>query len=389
MNKILIFSPFALEFGRGGEISTIELVSGLNKHFEIKLIHTNIRYQEKSLSPNTILGKLGNIENLIRLRYATYKISDKVFTFPYPQDIITLFGEIKRSDIVYFSISTIKNSLLFIISSLFFRSKKYIVGYRKPLNIKKRFSIYNLKYRTNILILSLFRKRFFHHTLSKHAKNYLEKFYEPKKVFHITHGIDLERYKQIDVKKKSDTLNFIYIGYLDDEHKGVGVLLKGIRQFLSRKNISNVHFEICGKGPLFLEVKTLESEFPNFITFHGYVDNDNIFRFYAENDIFLFTSRREPFPRTIMEALAGGCIILCTKTIGSIELLKSKDFSFFLKRLNKNEISNSIAEILRIWKEQPQKIEKLQKEAKIFVEENYSFKFELEGFHRLIHKILY
>lgn len=384
MKRILIFSPHALEYGRGGEISTIELASGLKKHYIITLIHTNIRLKEKALSKNTIMDKLGKIDHLERLRFATIRLGNKILTFPYPQDVIQLFKEIKKSDIIYFSISTIKNSLLFIFSSIIYQSKKYIVGYRKPLQTKKLFSIYNLKYRINILILSLFKNKFYHHALSKHAKDYLENFYDREKVIHITHGIDLKRYKNLKTEKNSEILNFLYIGYLDDEHKGVGILLEGIKEFLLENKYLNIFFEFCGKGPLEPELKKLERTFPHFIKFHGYIDNIEIPNYYAKNDIFLFTSRREPFPRTIMEALAGECIILCTKTIGSVELLDNKNFGFFLDNLSPTNIKNSLEEIYHFWKKNPQKIKYLQKKAMKFVKQNYSIQNELNEFKELI-----
>ena len=47
MAKIIIFSPNIVEFGRGGEISSMELASGLNKFYDVSFIDTNISPGEK------------------------------------------------------------------------------------------------------------------------------------------------------------------------------------------------------------------------------------------------------------------------------------------------------------------------------------------------------
>ena len=48
---------------------------------------------------------------------------------------------------------------------------------------------------------------------------------------------------------------------------------------------------------------------------------EKISEYYKMNDAYIFTSRSEPFPRVLMEALASGEIIICSHTIGSDELL--------------------------------------------------------------------
>ena len=83
---------------------------------------------------------------------------------------------------------------------------KIIIGYRKPLHSDKLISLYNLKYTMSILFLSLFKKRIYHHTLSYQAKKYLENFYNPESVIHITHGIELVNYLDNGKKKKRNNI---------------------------------------------------------------------------------------------------------------------------------------------------------------------------------------
>lgn len=385
--KILVFSPVSLEYGRGGEISTLELASGLSEFYDVSLIDTSVLPGKKSLSRDKILKKTRKIRKLATIYFATIHIFGRVLTFPYPREIKRLFNQIRNSDIVYFSISTIKTSLIFLLAKLIYRKVHFIIGYRKPFNIDKLLSLFNLKYRINICLLSLFKKRIFHHALSIHAKNFLENFYNPQKVIHITHGIEVEAFRALNIKKNDNYLNFIYIGHFDDEHKGVNVLLKGIKLFLIDNKGLPVRFEFCGKGPLESNIRSLEKEFPNHIIFSGYIEHNQILKYYGKNDVFLFTSRVEPFPRTIMEALAGRLLILASKTIGSIELLLMKDFGFFLSNLKPEDIKQKLIEIYKIWKHKPERIRSLQKGAQRYVFNNYTIEKEIEGFRELIRQI--
>ena len=94
----------------------------------------------------------------------------------------------------------------------------------------------------------------------KNTKLFLDKFYEHSHVTHILHGVKLDKFK-IDVvdKKQADMLKFIYVGNLDDVHKGFNILIRGIRLFLEQNKGIKVFFEFCGVGPLKFELKNKPS----------------------------------------------------------------------------------------------------------------------------------
>jgi glycosyltransferase involved in cell wall biosynthesis len=299
-----------------------------------------------------------------------------------------MYNGIKKNNMVFSSISTIKIDLLLILFSLIQRRAKFIISFRKPLYSEKLFSFYNLKYRFSILLFSIFKKRFIIHTISSHAKKYLENFYKPNRVHHIIHGVDLDNYREKQVEKNHGILNFIYVGNLDDIHKGVGVMLDGIDKFIKENKELKVFFEFCGRGPLESRIKELQEKFPSIVKYNGYISNNKISEYYKRNDVFLFTSRREPFGRVIIEALASKLIIICTKTYGSIEILKKKEFAFFLNKLNTLEIENKINEVYELWRKKPQKFNDLKEAAKRYAIEKYDHSHELKGFIKLINSII-
>lgn len=388
MKTIFILSPVSLEHGRGGEISSMELALGLNQFYNITFADTNRDLGKKLIPREDINKKLKGIKRIHHLNFATAKIFNKNFDIIYPWEFIRLYRLIKKCDVVYTSISNFKISFMFMILSIINRKSKFIIGYRRPLYSNKLFSLYNVRYRASILLFSLFRKRIYHHALSRYAKKFLDNFYDPKKVVHITHGIQLKDYVSRNFSKnKKEILKFIYVGYLDDVHKGIKVLLKGIEIFIEKNNPNDVIFEFCGMGPLESDICALEKRFPNYIKFNGYISYDQIANFYGKSDVFLFSSRREPFPRVLMEALAARLVIICSKTIGSIELLKGKEFAFFIDKLDPKGFCEKINEVYRLWKESPEKINQLQNQAQEFVIKNYSTDIEIKMFRNLIDKV--
>lgn len=57
-------------------------------------------------------------------------------------------------------------------------------------------------------------------------------------------------------------------------------------------------------------MKKLENKYPEHIKYHGYVSNEKMPEIYKKNDVMLFSSRRKPFRRVIMEGLTGNLMIL-------------------------------------------------------------------------------
>ena len=85
-------------------------------------------------------------------------------------------------------------------------------------------------------------------------------------------------------------------------------------------NLLDVELYIIGTGPLESYLKKISSKYLNQnIFFLGYVDNP--YPYLKSADIFLLTSKSEGFPTVVVEALALGIPVVCTKVGGVEELL--------------------------------------------------------------------
>jgi len=188
-------------------------------------------------------------------------------------------------------------------------------------------------------------------------------------------------------KKREDVLKFVYLGFLNDIHKGVGVLLKAIEEFLNENKNLKVFFEIIGVGPLKPEVERLEEKFPTFLKYLGYLNKEELGEALKRNDILLFSSRKEPFGRVIIESLVAEQIVICTPTVGSVEILRGKEFAFFLKKLDIKEFKESIMRLYKEWIENPEKIRNLQKLASQYALDKYSISREIKMFKDFIDRI--
>ena len=70
MVNILLFSPSAIENGRGGEISSMELAAGLSQTHRVTFVDTNRITSKKLLNKQTIIKKLEGVKKTERIRFA-------------------------------------------------------------------------------------------------------------------------------------------------------------------------------------------------------------------------------------------------------------------------------------------------------------------------------
>lgn len=388
MVNVLVFSKNALENGRGGELFFIELAAGLQEYYKVTLLETNILINKKFLLKEEIEKRLRGIKRISQLKFAQLSVLNKKFNFPYPSTIRKIYKMVKVNDIIYTLASNFKINLIIMFTSLLNPQIKFTIGYHKPLHSEKKLSLYNLKNRISILFFSLFKKNFYHHTISLHTKKYLENFFDRKKISFLIEGLELDKFADNNLeKKREDVLKFVYLGFLDDIHKGAGVLLKAIEEFLNENKNLKVFFEIIGIGPLKPEVERLEKRFPKFLKYLGYLNKEELGEALKRNDILLFSSRKEPFGRVIIESLVAEQVIICTQTVGSIEILRGKKFAFFLKKLGIKEFKESIMRLYKEWIKNPEKIRDLQKLARQYALSKYSISREIKMFKDFFDRI--
>ena len=84
MVKIFVYCPNALERGRGGEISVMEIAKGFSRYYEITFTHTTKHFRNGLLTTKAIKEKLENVNIKTRIKFATFTLKNKSFSFPYP-----------------------------------------------------------------------------------------------------------------------------------------------------------------------------------------------------------------------------------------------------------------------------------------------------------------
>jgi len=193
----------------------------------------------------------------------------------------------------------------------------------------------------------------------------------------ISGGVDLQKYQKLDknfLRKKYKIAKnkkiLLYVGRLGKE-KNIPFLLHSLAKL---KRSDSVLF-IVGDGPERARLEKLSSrlKLTDKIIFTGFISADQIPSVYASGDLFVFASTSETQGLVVIEAMAAGTPVLAVKdeayegvVLNNVNgILVAEDTSAFTKTLNK---------LL----DDPQRIERLGKNASIFVREEFSSKHQAE-----------
>lgn len=178
-------------------------------------------------------------------------------------------------------------------------------------------------------------------------------------------GVDTDKIKNLTVNKKEkreslrldkDDIVLLSVGELN-ENKNHRLVIDAIYNS-SLKNDIRIKYIICGKGPLKEELENLINRFDlsSRIKLLGY--REDIYEIMKISDIFVFPSKREGLPVSVIEAMAAGLPIIASDIRGNNELVQSENGYLYN---NENEISEFILKLIDDSKKMGEKSFKISK----------------------------
>lgn len=163
-------------------------------------------------------------------------------------------------------------------------------------------------------------------------------------------GIDLSKIQNVqcdrnEVRKSmgvsEDCFLLLSIGELN-VNKNHQVVVKA----LAKLNNKNVHYAIAGLGDQKENLLNLAKELGVENQFHLLGYRTDALKLYKTADVFVFPSFREGLSVSMMEAMASGLPIICTKIRGNVDLVENEKGGFHFSPANDSQLSKLLSNII-------------------------------------------
>ena len=208
-------------------------------------------------------------------------------------------------------------------------------------------------------------------TNNSHKKN-LKKNNINSKIFILPNFINTKKFYPLKIEKKNERI--LFVGRIEEE-KNLNLII------LSLKN-TNFGLDIIGSGKkkFIKKLKILAHKEGVSVKFYGTIRNNLISKYYNNYKYFINFSNYEGNPKAVLEAMACGCLVICSKVRGNKELILN-NYNGILVNKNILSLNKKIKELNKI------KRKKIVRNSLKYIQDNFSLekitKLELEIYDSL------
>ena len=153
--------------------------------------------------------------------------------------------------------------------------------------------------------------------------------------------------KREEVGLPRESIVLISVGELN-ANKNQELAIKGIAKLKMNYNeiYDKVQYIICGQGKLklYLEKLIVSLGVEEHVHLLGY--QTRIQEILEVSDVFIFLSKREGLPVSLMEAMAMGLPSVCSAVRGNIDLIRDKREGYIINHFEVDEVVNAIYKLI-------------------------------------------
>ena len=319
--KILLISPLPPPVG-GIATWTRIILDYFNNKSTVNIIHYNNNINQfLVINKNLIFRILYGIKNSIFQLYQIFNLIKK-----------------ENPNLIHLntsaSFSLLKDYLVIKISKYFNIDVIIHLHFGRVAKLK---SLNNLEWRLLLNIINNSKKCIVLDNLSKTILN-SEGF---SNIIVIANPIKFDYNKAININKKIDTRNVLFVGHITKE-KGIFELIEATKNIKSIDNLILV-------GPYNIDMKNLllniAGPFKNKVIFTGVLNKEEVLIRMKSCTIFVLPSYSEGFPNVILEAMTCACAIISTN-VGAISDILEDNCGICIQPKNIYQLNSSITNLL-------------------------------------------
>lgn len=174
------------------------------------------------------------------------------------------------------------------------------------------------------------------------AKQRFEQYTDADKIDIIPYGVDMEKFP---FSAGSEDQSLVTVGNLI-ERKGHRYLLDAMTTVTEEFPDTKLH--VVGTGPRREGLKTqaVELGLADLVTFHGFVEQENLVDLLHRARAFVHPSLSEGFSHVRLEAMSAGCPVIGTDVSGAADLMRDGSDGRIVPSADADHLADAICELL-------------------------------------------
>ncbi len=194
---------------------------------------------------------------------------------------------------------------------------------------------------------------------SKSLQDQCKKFTPYHDIKVITNGVDTDIFFPAKEKNENEKVKFLFLSRLMPQ-KGIDTLINACG-ILKEKRITNFSLTVVGDGhqkPL-MEELIKKHDLKGFIDHKGWINLEDIPKYYRDSDVFVLPSTMEGMPSVALQAMASGLPIIASKVEGFEEILEENVNGNYFELKNEGALADCMINFIK----NKEKIERMSKES--------------------------
>ena len=337
--RVLIFSLAYVPFVGGAELAVKEITNRI-KDIDFDLI--TLRFNRKWAKNE----KIGSVN--------VYRINGGKLLFPFLAFLKGLSLNRKNKYNIVWSIMANRAGFAALFFKLWHLKAKYLLTLQEGDILdypQKRMGL------AKIFIGGLFKKVFTKADHIQAISNYLADWARnmgAKSVEVVPNGVSINKYEirnpksETNLKSQNSNIKTIITTSRLVYKNGVDTLIKAMAILYVQHRMSNIKLQILGDGQEEKKLKELVKELKvdDIVQFLGHIEQEKIYDYLAEADIFVRPSRTEGLGSSFLEAMGAGLPIIGTAVGGIPDFLKDGETGLFCKVDDSKDLAEKIKKLI-------------------------------------------
>lgn len=377
MTKVLVYSPFSLAYGGGGERWIREVFGRLKDTYDVQVLTTDFTGEPGNEKVPMSADERKQVQEKLNWHTISSKWYQPGVQLLPPKSLFQLRRGIAQADIVFFNSIPVQDVLVQF-AALGCSTPIVNVFQSPPMGHTRLTKLYEQS-----IMRTLAPRYDAQYVLNDYTETLLDGF-GCENIFKIPNGVDTTRFSPTFRHEEEHNFRVLFVGNLNKQ-KGADLLPAIFSRVFNES--SQITLTVVGSGKFSERIQNFAKQWPTRVEYKGQLSHEALSTIYANHELLILPSRAEGLPLVGAEAQASGTPVLASDQQGARDVV-SQGVSGYVVPLDPGQIAAKIVDLKNTWEKKGSKYDVLRTQVREFAEQRYDWENIAEEVGIMIENIM-